>query len=60
MRQHNRSYCLVLRLLVYVLTVTSSQYKFMGGLNYRLNSIPNNLKVFLSGAAEFVHVEVRP
>jgi hypothetical protein len=32
----------------------------MGGLHYRLNSVPNNLEVFLSAAAEFVHVEVRP
>jgi len=32
----------------------------MGGLDYRLNSIPNNLKIFFSGTTEFVHVEVRP
>jgi hypothetical protein len=32
----------------------------MGGLNYQLNSLRNNLKVFFRRAAELVHVEVRP
>ena len=32
----------------------------MGGLDHPLNSIPENLKVFLGGAAEFIYVKVRP